>query len=155
MVSVKNAGIMPSKDVCFMQEEKDLNSDTETKEIVDDITQGTGLIAIASLIIAMIYFYIYSSQNNTKTERIIETSTMAPLFVLICTAVEGAHIMFAEFRKKKYKAEGVTKAVEMFKQAGVDDKTVNQVIELARASGITIKQSNSHSSGTTKSNNPK
>lgn len=138
-----------------MQEEKDLNSDTETKEIVDDITQGTGLIAIASLIIAMIYFYIYSSQNNTKTERIIETSTMVPLFVLICTAVEGAHIMFAEFRKKKYKTEGATETVEMFKQAGVDDKTVKQVIELARASGITIKQSNSHSSGTTKSNNPR
>ena len=89
-----------------MQEEKDLNSDPETKEIVDDITQGTGTIAIASVIITIVYFYFYSIQNNTKTERIIETSTMIPLFVLICTAVQGGHIMFAELRKKRYKAKG-------------------------------------------------
>lgn len=54
--------------------------------------------------------------------------------------------------REEGRSEGVTETVEMFQKAGVDEKTINQVIELARASGITIKQSNTHSSDTTKSN---
>ena len=92
-----------------------------------------------------------------------------PVIVLISTALtEGVKNMLSALRQEKYREEGktegreegitegreegITETFELFKQAGVDEKTVNQVIELARASGIRIGQSNIHSDTTAKSN---
>ena len=84
-----------------------------------------------------------------------------PVIVLISTALtEGVKNMLSALRQEKYREEGktegreegITETLELFKQAGVDEKTVNQVIELARTSGIRIEPANIHSDTTTKSN---
>lgn len=41
------------------------------------------------------------------------------------------------------KAEGINETVELFKQAGVDEETINKVIELAASTGIKTDKPNS------------
>lgn len=128
--------------------------DDNSKTVYEQL-RNTIWTSFITLIPNVAYLIAFCCEDEVK-DCLIGIGTIFPTTVAIATVTwEVLDVAWFSKDKVDYKAEGkvegVTKTVEMFKQAGADEKTINQVIELAAAAGITIERSN-NSDTTTKSN---
>lgn len=105
----------------------------------------------------------YNQLGDTFITRTVNLMALVVgTFIIISYIGDIAMVIYEIIKKKiirhseaKGKSEGITETVKMFQEAGVEEDTINQVIELVNAAGITIEHSNGDTSTTTKSNNPK